>query len=356
MPKIKVMVVDDSAFMRRVISDIINSDPDLEVVGKARDGYDAINMVKELNPDVVTMDIEMPRMDGLTALAEIMRNNPLPVIMLSSLTKEGAEQTVKALHNGAVDFIAKPSGQISLDIEKVKDEIIRKIKTVAGTRKKLQNFNNNALLNIRKVIYRPNIEIKEPGVLNKLILIGTSTGGPKALHQVIPRLPGELDAAVLIVQHMPTGFTKSLAERLDSLSQLKVKEAEHGEQVFPGTVYIAPGDYHLGVKTRISCSQKGLYIDLNQQEPRGGHRPSVNAMLESVVQQFWAKIVCVIMTGMGNDGADELVKIKDKGGKIIAEDQSTCIVYGMPKAAVETGQVDRIVPLHEISNEILRML
>ncbi|MEN6348066.1 MAG: chemotaxis response regulator protein-glutamate methylesterase [Syntrophomonas sp.] len=353
--KIKVLVVDDSAFMRKVISDIINSDDGLEVIGKARDGNDAMQKLIQMKPDVMTMDVEMPGLDGLSALGQIMQSHPLPVIMLSSLTKHGAEQTLKALQLGAVDFIAKPSGQISLDIDKVKEEIIKKIKIAAGTKKKLQNLIISPEFSVKHFNGPVRKIIDDNGELNKLVLIGTSTGGPKALHQVIPHLPANLGAGVLVVQHMPPGFTRSLAERLDSLSELRVKEAEQGEKVLPGSVYIAPGDYHLAV-----CAKKGvtkeLYINLDKSMPRGGLRPAVDVMLESVADQFWSHMVCVIMTGMGHDGAAALGRIKEKHGVIIAEHQSTCIVYGMPKAAVETGMVDKVVPLPEISGQIIKML
>jgi len=213
--------------------------------------------------------------------------------------------------------------------------------------------------NIKEVVSapRPEVKIAKKAVagrqLNKLVLIGTSTGGPKALHQVVPELPGNLDAAVLIVQHMPPGFTRSLAERLDSLSQIRVKEAEHGETIVPGCAYIAPGDFHLTVCTP---APKTLQVSLNKSEPRGGLRPAADVMFDSAAQQFWSHIVCVIMTGMGRDGSEGLLAIKRRGGKIIAEHQSTSIVYGMPKAAFETGQVDLVVPLPEISKAIVNML
>ena len=351
---IRVLVVDDSAFMRKVISDIVNNDPHLEVVGKARDGGDALKKIAELNPDVVTMDIEMPSLDGLSALKEIMKTHPVPVIMISSLTQKGAEQTFQALQLGAVDFIAKPSGQISLDIDTVKDEIISKIKIAAGTKKKIANFKYQTVIDP----VRSMTTLKKPdrsSTLDKLILIGTSTGGPKALHEVIPRLPAITNAAILIVQHMPPGFTRSLAERLDSLSQITVKEAEHGEKIIPGCAYIAPGDHHLTV-SRPASGLRDLYISLTKDPPRGGHRPSVEPMLESAAQHFWSDMICVIMTGMGNDGSQGVRLIKERGGRVIAEHQSSCIVYGMPKAAVETGCVDKITVLKDISSEIYRML
>ena len=355
MAKIKVLVVDDSAFMRKMISDIINSSPELEVIAKARNGTDAISKTKEMQPDVITMDIEMPEMDGLTALKYIMQENPLPVIMLSSLTKQGAEQTLKALQLGAVDFIAKPSGQISLDIEQVSDDIIKKVKAVAGTKQNLMNLNSSRKVPVPgKSI--PARTVKPNETLNKLVLIGTSTGGPKALYQVIPGLPADIDAAFLVVQHMPPGFTRSLADRLDSLSEIRVKEAEHGEKVLPGYVYIAPGDYHMMLNVQSRNKAKELYIHLDKSLPRGGLRPAVDVLLESAAEKYWGQMLCVIMTGMGYDGAAGIKKLKERGARIIAEDPSTCIVYGMPKAAVETGMVDKIVALPDICEEILKTL
>lgn len=357
MSKIRVLVVDDSAFMCRVISDAINQLPGMEVVGWAGNGREALDRIPGLQPDVVTMDVEMPAMDGLAALEQIMKANPVPVIMVSSLTKQGTEQTLKALQLGAVDFVAKPTARVPHNMTQFGEELKRKILAAAGARKKLQNLYRSTDL---KSTFRKTSADKRTldlnAALNKLVLIGTSTGGPKALHQVIPNLPGNLAAGVLIVQHMPAGFTKSLAERLDGISQLRVKEAEHGERVLPGCVYIAPGDFHMTVNAQTTEGGKTLHLALNQDPPRSGHRPSVDVMLESVAEQFWAKMVCVIMTGMGSDGAKGLAMVKDRGGKTVAEDQSTCIVYGMPKMAVETGKVDRVVPLPEISAEITRLL
>lgn len=364
MKKYRVLVVDDSAFMRKVIGDIINSDPDLEVVEKAKNGRDALDKIVKFDPDVVTLDVEMPEMDGITTLEIIMRDHPRPVVMLSSFTQAGAEATIQALQIGAVDFIAKPSGQISLDIEKVKDEIIAKVKSaaaiksrIAGLHKMYETSNpiRQAPEPVSHIINQPSTFTSGSG-LNKLVLIGTSTGGPKALHQVIPHLPANLNAGVLVVQHMPPNFTKSLADRLDSLSKIRVKEAEHGENILPGWVYIAPGDYHLNVLQQNDTNGKKLLVQLTKNPPRGGHRPSVDDMLESVARHYWAKMVGVIMTGMGSDGSQGLKLIKEKGASIIAEDQSTCVVFGMPKSAIETGVVDRVVPLPQISEEIIKML
>jgi two-component system chemotaxis response regulator CheB len=340
--------------MRKVISDIINSDPNMEVIGTANNGNECLIKIKQLNPDLVTLDIEMPVLDGLSALRRIMEVNPLPVIMVSSLTGSGAEQTINALNWGAVDFITKPSTHFLTSIDNIKSDLIRKIKMAAGTRKKLQKPYIIPRINDLHLESR-NKTITTGRLLNKLILIGTSTGGPKALHQVLPGFPANLDAGILIVQHMPAGFTKSLADRLDSISRIKVKEAQQGEKILPGCAYVAPGDFHLTVSSTKNLKDKELIINLSQTEPLRGHRPSVDVMLDSVAQEFWAQMVCVIMTGMGQDGSKGLINIKNKGGKIIAEDQSTCIVYGMPKAAAETGKVDKVVPLPQIANEAIKM-
>lgn len=350
---IKVLVTDDSAFMRKVITDILNRDPGIQVVDTARNGQEALDKIKKYAPDVVTLDVEMPVMDGITALQRIMRENPLPVLMLSTLTQEGAELTLKALHEGAVDFVAKPSGNISLDIEKVATDIILKVKIAAQS--KPRRFMATPSITPPAITTKKRV----PGdqTLERIVMIGTSTGGPKALHDVIPRLPGDLNAAVVLVQHMPPGFTKSLAERLDQMSSLRVKEAEHGEEVVPGTVYIAPGDNHLLFQSRQEAGRKRLYVELSKNNQVNGHRPAVDPMLLSIGDVFWSnQMVAVIMTGMGSDGAQGLAFIKDRGGKTIAEDQSSCVVFGMPKAAIATGKVDRIVPLSGIAQEIMRLL
>jgi two-component system chemotaxis response regulator CheB len=350
---IKVLVVDDSAFMRKIISDIINSDPELTVIGTAANGIECLAKITQLNPDLVTLDIEMPVMDGLTTLRKIMKVSPLPVLMVSSLTKKGAEQTINALNWGAVDFITKPSPDAVTNIDLVKSDLLRKIRTIAGTRNKLPKLYSNP--NIAKPTSTSYASPVIGRLLNKLVLMGTSTGGPRALHQVLPGLPANLDAGILIVQHMPPGFTKSLAERLDSISKIKVKEAEQGEEVRPGCAYIAPGDYHLTVSHKKTANRE-LLINLSKAEPLRGHRPSVDVMLDSVAAEFRSQMVCVIMTGMGQDGSQGIINIKNRGGKIIAQDQSTSIIYGMPRAAVETGKVDKVVPLPQIADEILRML
>lgn len=354
MNKTRVLVVDDSAFMRKVITDIINSDSDLQVIDRARNGQEAIEKIIKLNPDVVTMDIEMPGLDGLAALKTIMNSRPVPIIMLSSLTTKGAEKTLMALQLGAFDFIAKPSGEISLDIRDIQNEIISKIKIAAAAKSKLGNFasDQTAKISSAKAVMLNNKTARKAN-FEKIILIGTSTGGPKALYEVLPQFPPNLEVPVLVVQHMPPNFTRSLAERLNAASAIKVKEAEHGEEILPGYAYIAPGDLHLHVNNN---SRNKLAVSLNTNPPRRGHRPSVNEMFESVANNFKGDIIAVIMTGMGNDGTEGLKAIKEGGGFVIAEHPSTCIVYGMPRAAVESGRVDKIVPLKEITSEILKAL
>lgn len=358
MTKTQVLVVDDSALMRRVISDIINAQRDMQVIETARNGEEALNKIQQVRPDVVTLDIEMPVMDGITALRKIMEKDPIPVIMLSSLTQKGAELTMKALQLGAIDFIPKPSGSISLDIATVSEDIIRKVRVAALVRSKLKRPVLDQSHPFEEVRWQKGSAARPrtvPIQLEKLVLIGTSTGGPKALYQVIPQLPGDLGAGVLIVQHMPPGFTRSLAERLNEMSALTVKEAEREEQVLPGKVYIAPGDFHLKVTRKTEGGYNRLFIDLTSDSPVSGHRPSVDYMFESVASQFWGQIVGVIMTGMGQDGAKGVIEIKKKGGKVIAEDASTCIVFGMPKMAIETGSVDKVVTLPYIAREIQQM-
>lgn len=344
---IKVLIVDDSAFMRQVLSDIINNDTNLTVVATARNGEDALEKTNKLKPDVITLDVEMPVMDGLETLDAIMSNNPLPIIMLSSFTKEGADLTVKALEKGAIDFITKPS---HLDIAKVKHQLINKIKIAAKVNvKKNKLLTSQPPTKIEAENYQKQCSTSE---IKQIILIGTSTGGPRALQEVIPHLPANLPAPVLVVQHMPPGFTKSLANRLNSISAIEVKEAEHGELIQTGKVYIAPGDYHLETDNSNGC----LTVNLTKSPPNSGHRPSVNVMMQAVCERFSGLIVGVIMTGMGSDGTEGFKLIKAKMGRTVAEAESTCVVYGMPKSAIKANVVDKVVPLNEISNTIIKML
>lgn len=373
--KSKLLVVDDSAFMRKLISDFFWDNRQIEVIGTARNGKDAIKKIEQLKPDVVTMDVEMPEMNGMEALKEIMQKYPLPVIMLSSTTKLGAENTLMAMEYGAVDFVAKPSGTISLDLHKIRDELVRKVEEASkvpvsklkkpfhqltGISQSIRHPLNNEASKLKSMT-KPSVKIDVPikksewsKTSKKIILIGTSTGGPRALQEVITKIPANVGAPILIVQHMPAGFTKSLAARLDQLSEVHVKEAEQGDVLQKGTAYIAPGGYHL--KLRKLGSAFTVVLD-DQEPPRAGHRPSVDVMFEDVSLYAEFDKIAVIMTGMGYDGSKGLVALKKSGNvTAIAESAETCIVYGMPKAAVETQLVDEVADVDDIARTIMKYM
>ncbi|ABR48851.1 response regulator receiver modulated CheB methylesterase [Alkaliphilus metalliredigens QYMF] len=348
--KINVLVVDDSAFMRKMITDILNADPKITVVGSARNGSEVVKKILELKPDVVTLDIEMPICDGIEALRLIMEKCPLPVIMLSSLTSEGGEATISALELGAIDFIQKPTSLFKINGDTLKDEMISKVKEAVKAKITQSNLKEVRAEKTSFLFSQPNTH-KINRQKTTLVAIGVSTGGPKALQSVIPYLPANIQASFLVVQHMPAGFTKSLANRLNTLSHINVKEATHLEAVLPGHAYIAPGGYHMAV---VEGSNKQLQIHLNQDEPVSGHRPSVDVLFKSVSNLNNKNLIGVIMTGMGSDGTEGVGEIKNQvNSYIIAQDEETSIVYGMPKSAVKTGKVDTIVPLHKIANEII---
>ncbi|PFA67863.1 chemotaxis response regulator protein-glutamate methylesterase [Bacillus sp. AFS015802] len=353
----KVLVVDDSAFMRKLISDFLTASNQLEVIGIARNGEDAVAKIKRFRPDVVTLDVEMPLLNGIEALRRIMEECPVPVVMLSSTTREGAEETVTAMELGAVDFIAKPSGTISLDLHKVQHEMVDKV--LAASKVNVTKMTKVYRKEATCEPLRRSHEVTGPssfdhaGFTNppKMILIGTSTGGPRALQSVLTGLPRHLAAPIVVVQHMPPGFTRSLANRLDGQSAICVKEAEDGEVLQNGTAYIAPGGFH----TRVVKSGANLSIQLSKDEaPRNGHRPSVDILFESAsLIPDYGKIA-VIMTGMGSDGTDGLIKLKERGEvKAIAESKETCIVFGMPKAAISTKLVDRVEHIGDIPRSIM---
>lgn len=371
--KKKILVVDDSAFMRKLISDLLNNHSKMEVVGTARNGKDALEKIKTLKPDVITLDVEMPIMDGIEALQEIMKQYPMPVVMLSSTTKTGAENTMLAMEYGAVDFIAKPGGAISLNLYDVKDEIIEKVYAASNVQvsklkriypsKKVHQESVKKEETGRKsqsVTKIPTIETpqpKEKGSLKKFsskgklfVMIGTSTGGPRALQEVLTKLPANMPAPILVVQHMPPGFTKSLADRLNGLCDIRVKEAENGEPLENGTAYIAPGGKHLKMK-KLGTS---YYVHLDDVEPpRTGHRPSVNVLFESAATMPNAKFLAIVMTGMGNDGMEGTALLKSKCETItVAESAETSVVYGMPRAIVDKGLADEVIKLTDIANVI----
>jgi two-component system chemotaxis response regulator CheB len=338
---IRVLVVDDSAFMRRVVGEAIASQPDMELVGCAHTGLDALLKVEELQPDVVTLDVEMPEMDGLTALRHMMARYPRPVVMLSSQTQQGATTTIRALSIGAVDFVAKPSGSISLHFRQVREELIHKVRVAAAAR-------------IRPALptsARPRAQVapledaRPSGTFQRLVVIGSSTGGPRALGTLVPGLARDGHTAYLIVQHMPDGFTHSLAERLNASSEIRVQEAQSGDRLSADLALVAPGDHHLRL------SSAGM-VTLDQGPRLHGVRPSIDVTLESVAQYFGSRAVVAVLTGMGHDGAAGAVSVHEQGGYVIAEDESTCVVFGMPRAVVERGVADRVVPLERVGAAI----
>ena len=343
---IKVLIVDDSAFMRKVLTDLFAAEQDFKVIDTARNGLEAIDKVKRLKPDLVTMDVEMPVLDGLKSLEQIMRESPVPVLMISSLTRAGAEATLRALTLGAVDFVARTAGPISSIVD-VQPEIIAKARSAvrANVRQLIKPLQERQ--QEKKLFTAP---VSSPVGSGQIVAIGTSTGGPRALQEVLIRLPGDLPCGVVIVQHMPAGFTKSLAERLNTVSELTVKEAEHNDVVRPGNVYIAPGSYHMVLEMEGGKT----VIKLNQDPPIGGLRPAVDPMMESVAKIYGSQAIGVILTGMGHDGSKGMQAIKRQHGNTIAEDMTTAVVYGMPKSAIELNVVDRIVPLPEVAGEIIR--
>ncbi|AVK48199.1 chemotaxis response regulator protein-glutamate methylesterase [Clostridium sp. MF28] len=361
--KIRVLIVDDSALMRRVIKEILLTDDNLEVVGIAKDGEDAIEKVRLLNPDVVTMDINMPVMDGLTSMQYILEEfSEVAVLILSSLTQEGALKTFEALELGAFDYVSKPSGTVSSNLYIVGKEIIEKVKAAykyiqkRNRRKRIMNNNYTAIGERSQRFYKKS-DVNERNTvmsdnLSKVVVIGISTGGPSTLMEVLPKIPRNLKASIIVVQHMPPSFTNQFARRIDSATEINFKEAEAGDIITDGRGFLAPGGYQLLVR---SSSIKGGNLIRLTKQPQTLFMPSVNITMESVLECFGPKrTIGVLMTGMGDDGADAMVKIKKAGGITIAEDESTAIVYGMPREAIERGGADIVVPSHNIAREIIK--
>ncbi len=379
MEKVRVIVVDDSAFMRKAISDMIESCADFEVIAKFRDGRELVEKVDKFNPDLIALDVHMRDLDGLATLKELKRmGKNYPIIMLSSATTEGSELTLECLDNGAITFITKPSGSISLDIDKVKERLIDEIKGITSNirvnkssnihmrqiasnkESEIENKINDRRVNThfsqRKEI--DNSEKPSPMINNKVIpknkkidavVIGASTGGPKALQQVLTKLPANLNVPVFVVQHMPEGFTKVFAERLNKVCNLNVTEAEDGMSINRNTIYIAKGGSHMIIDSSIRVS-------LNKEPSIWGVRPAVDKLFESASKVYGGNLLSVVLTGMGKDGAEGSKRIKDCGGITISEDKSTCTIYGMPKAAYETGKIDLVLPLDQICNKIAEIV
>jgi len=361
--KIRIMVVDDSAFMRKAISDMIESESNFQVVAKLRDGRELVEKIDKYNPDLITLDLHMRDLDGLATLKELKRmGKNCPVLMVSSATTEGSKLTLECLDNGAISFITKPSGSISLDIIKVKDNLIEQIKSITSSisdRRKTSSIENNIRYktNNDTVVNNPVIikERKDNNInipRNKKIdavVIGASTGGPKALQEVLTKFPANLGVPVFVVQHMPEGFTKVFSERLDKACEMKVIEAAEGMKINKDTIYIAKGGQHMTVGSN-------NIIHLNEEPPIWGVRPAVDKLFNSAIKIYGGNLISAILTGMGRDGADGTSNIKDCGGITISEDKSTCTIYGMPKAAFETGKVDLVEPLDQIANRIIKII
>ena len=344
--KIKVLVVDDSALMRKMIPVIISADKDIEVVGTAMDGDFALNKIPQLRPDVITLDIDMPRMDGLTTLRSIVRDFGIPVILVSSLTKEGTEITLKGLEIGAFDFVPKPIEAISLHISEISHKLIDKIKAAACC--KPLRFKELSPIKIKS---QPAVISAGSLTAKYVVAIGISTGGPQALTEILPQFPDSFPFGILIVQHMPEGFTELFARRLDSICNISVKEAADGDIVRPGLALIARGNKHLKVKR----THYGVVSVLSQAIEVSGHRPSANVLFDSIAEEYGNSTIGIIMTGMGDDGVEGLGRIKEKGGLTIAQDEETSVIYGMPKVAVEKGYVDMVLRLDEIIPKLMRM-
>ena len=345
--KIRVLIIDDSALVRKLLADGINRDPDLEVIGQAADPFVARDLIKKLNPDVLTLDVEMPRMDGVEFLRRMMPVHPLPVLMVSSLTGNGAQITLDALEAGALDFVTKPKADISRGLTAMLEDLTAKVKAVARTpvrkpQKLYQEINAEQKNLINHALAQ---------TTDQVIAIGASTGGTEALKEVLTTLPAD-SPGVVVVQHMPPGFTRLFAERLDKICQMKVKEAADQDRVMPGHILIAPGDYQMEV-----IRTGGLYrVRVFKGENVNGHCPAVGVLFDSVARYAGKNAVGVILTGMGKDGAKELLTMKNAGARTIGQDKASCVVFGMPMEAFKIGAVDQLLPLNRIGAEIIELV
>lgn len=336
---IRVLIVDDSALMRRIIYDILKSDKEIEVVGRASNGIIAIDKIKSLKPDVVTMDIEMPEMDGITALKRIMQDCPVPVVILSSHSEYGSKQALEAMALGAVDFIVKPEGGFLPDIGKISETIIKKVKAAAAA---------------KTIRFEPGRRIAHSfsPTTRKVIVIASSTGGPQTIEALLTELPKNIPVGILIVQHMPPNFTASFAQRLNTICNIEVKEAKEGDIVSEGCALIAPGGYHMEV-----CVEETIVrVKLNQEPPELGVRPCANRLFRSAAAIYRDKAIGVVLTGMGNDGKEGCEEIKKYNGTVIAEAEESCIIFGMPKSVIEANLADEIVRIQDMTVALIQIL
>lgn len=361
MAKITVVVVDDSALVRSLLTEIINQQPDMTCIGAANDPLVAREMIRELNPDVITLDVEMPRMDGLDFLSRLMRLRPMPVVMVSTLTEQGAETTLKALEMGAVDFVAKPRIGVSSGLKELSSEIVDKIRTAAGAQVKRHasalpvgsktTLVAGAAASFTVTGSQPSRSALGRVSTEKIICIGASTGGTEAIREVLVPLPAD-SPAIVITQHMPAGFTTSFAARLDSLCRISVKEASNGERILPGHAYIAPG----GKQFRIDRSGSNYLAVVEDTEPVNRHKPSVEVLFKSAARVLGPNAYGIMLTGMGGDGAQAMREMKDAGSYNYCQDEASCVVFGMPRMAIQAGAANEVLPLKQIAPALLERL
>jgi two-component system, chemotaxis family, protein-glutamate methylesterase/glutaminase len=351
MAKIRVLTVDDSALMRQVLATLLAKDPEIEVVGAAPDPFVAREKIKELNPDVLTLDVEMPKMDGITFLEKLMRGHPMPVVMVSSLTEAGCETTLRALELGAVDFITKPKLDLRDGMGEIAQDLIAKVKAAAAANIRREAHLVKRISSSESDASRFTHDVSRTSMIkttDTIIAIGASTGGTEAVKDVLQMLPPNTPP-ILVTQHMPERFTKTWADRMNGLCRIAVKEAKDGDSVLPGHVLVAPGGYHM---TLVRNGAR-YTVQINQDPPVNRHRPSVDVTFASVARYAGANAVGVILTGMGGDGAKELLAMKQAGAFTIAQDEASCVVFGMPKEAIKLGGVDKVLPLNEIAGAIV---
>ena len=350
--KIKVMIIDDSAVIRTVLAEILNGAGDIEVIGTAPDPLFAKNKLTSLQPDVITLDVEMPRMDGLTFLEELMHTNPVPVLMVSSLTQRACDTTLRALELGAIDYVTKPSIEITQGVEALANEIIAKVRIAAKARMRFAARGSLPATAAAPAGPKASaLDTSRMATTDKLIAIGASTGGTQAITEVITQLPASIPG-IVVVQHMPPVFTKSYAERLNTMSRVNVKEAEHGDRILRGTAFIAPGGRHMSIRRDGAM----YYLELSDGPPVNYVKPAVDVLFRSVARFAGRNAVGVILTGMGEDGARGLKEMREHGALTLAQDEASCIVFGMPKRAIEMDAVDRVLPLSQIPRHILEAL
>lgn len=345
--RIRVVVVDDSALVRSLLKQLLESAPDIQVVGQAADPIQAREIIRTTNPDVITLDVEMPKMDGLEFLSRLMRLRPMPVIMVSSLTQRGSEIALKALELGAIDFVAKPTIGIQGGLQEAAGEIVEKVRMAATARLRRPAPNDIQPAHNADVVL-PSATLSRAGSTEKLIILGASTGGTEAIRVFLQALP-PMSPGVLITQHMPGAFTKSFAQRLDSLCRISVKEAVGGERVLPGHAYIAPGDFHL----LLARSGANYVTQISDAPPVNRHRPSVDVLFRSAANVAGKNVLGVILTGMGKDGAAGMLEMKRAGAHTFAQDEASCVVFGMPREAIAAGGVDEVVTLKDMAARVM---